>query len=174
MKKLLPKLLLCVVLVCGIFFVFLYANSNIGITANSLESDIRSSQKIADDWVVDGNVSDTMAAYISYPQDKTDHTFSVYVNRPGLSFGYFFRGGGDITQVEEYISEFTVDGFNERAFISMNSQKVSLLEIDDGNNVRKIEIDGNKPFAIVLPLNTGNISFYDINGNIVEYHNQKL
>lgn len=26
----------------------------------------------------------------------------------------------------------------------------------------------------VLPLNTGNISFYDINGNIVEYHNQKL
>lgn len=174
MKKLLPKLLLCVVLVCVIFLVFLYANSNIGITANSLESDIRSSQKIADDWVVDGNVSDTMAAYISYPQDKTDHTFSVYVNRPGLSLGYFFRGGGDISQVEEYIAEFTVVGFNERAFISMNSQKVSLFEIDDGNNVRKIEIDSNKPFAIVLPLNTGNISFYDINGNIVEYHNQKL
>lgn len=174
MKKLLPKLLLCVVLVCVIFLVFLYANSNIGITANSLESDIRSSQKIADDWVVDGNVSDTMAAYISYPQDKTDHTFSVYVNRSGLSFGYFFRGGGDITQVEEYIAEFMVDGFNERAFISMNSQKVSHLEIDDGNDVHKFEIDSNKPFAIVLPLNTGNISFYDINGNIVEYHNQKL
>ena len=174
MKKVLPKLLLCVVLVCVIFLVFLYANSNIGITANSLESDIRSSQKIADDWIVDGNVSDAMAAYISYPQDKSDHTFSVYVNRSGLSFGYFFRGGGDITQVEEYIAEFTVDGFNERAFISMNSQKVSHLEIDDGNDVRKIEIVSNKPFAIVLPLNTGNISFYDINGNILEYHNQKL
>ena len=24
----------------------------------------------------------SMAAFISYPQDKTDHTFSVYVNRP--------------------------------------------------------------------------------------------
>ena len=40
---------------------------------------------------VDGSISDTMAAFISYPQDKTDHTFSVYVNRPGLSFGYFFQ-----------------------------------------------------------------------------------
>lgn len=174
MKKVLPKILLGVVLVCGLFFVFLYANNDIGITANNLESDIRSSQKIADDWTTDGSVSETIAAYISYPQDKTDHTFSVYVNRSGLSFGYFFRGGGNISQVEEYIAEFTVDGFNERAFISMNFQKVAHLEIDDGNSVRKIEIDSNKPFAIVLPLNTGNISFYDINGNIVEYYNQKL
>ena len=174
MKKVLPKLLLCIVLVCAIFLVFLYANSNIGITADNLEEDIRSSQKIQETWVVDGSVSDTMAAYISYPQDKTEHTFSVYVNRPDLSFGYFFRGGGNISQVEEYIAEFTVDGFDDRAFISMNSQQVSFLEIDDGNDIRKIEIDSNKPFAIVLPINTGNISFYDINGNIVEYHNQKL
>lgn len=174
MKKVLPKLLLFIVLVCGIFLVFLYANSNIGITADNLEEDIRSSQKIQETWVVDGSVSDAMAAYISYPQDKTDHTFSVYVNRPGLSFGFFFRGGGKISQVEEYISEFTVDGFNERAFISMNSQKVSYFEIDDGNDIRKIEIDSNKPFAIVLSLNVGTLTFYDINGNIVEYHNQKL
>ena len=41
-----------------------------------------------DDWIVDGSVSDTMAVFISYPQDKSDHTFSIYVNRSGLSFGY--------------------------------------------------------------------------------------
>lgn len=174
MKKVLPKLLLCIVLVCGIFLFFLYANSDIGIIANSLESDIRSSQKISNDWAVDGKVSDSIAAYISYPQDKSDHTFSVYVNRPGVSFGYFFRGGGSISQVEEYIAEFTIEGFNERAFISMNAQNINCLEIDDGIDVRKIEIDSNKPFAIVLPMNTGSICFYDVNGNIVEYLNQKL
>ena len=174
MKKVLPKLLLCIVLVCGIFLFFLYDNSDIGITANRLESDIRSSQKILDDWAVDGNVSDSVAAYISYPQDKSDHTFSVYVNRPGVSFGYFFRGGGSISQIEEYIAEFTIEGFNERAFISMNAQNINCLEIDDGIDVRQIEIDSNKPFAIVLPINTGSICFYDINGNIVDYHNQKL
>ena len=124
MKKALPKMLLGVVLTCALFFGFLYGNNDIGKTANSLETDIRSSQKISDDWNVDGSISDTMAAFISYPQDKTDHTFSVYVNRPGLSFGYFFRGGGDIVQVDDYIAEFVVEGYNERAFISMNTQNV--------------------------------------------------
>lgn len=152
----------------------LYANNDIGKTANSLEADIRQSQKILDDWIVDGSISDTMAAFISYPQDKTDHTFSVYVNRPGLSFGYFFRGGGDIVEVDDYIAEFVVEGNNERAFISMNTQNIVRLEVDDGNGIQVIDIDSGKPFAIVLPLNVGNICFYDTNGNVVEYLRQQL
>lgn len=174
MKKLLPKIILGVVLLCILFIGFLYGNNDIGLSATKLEADIRSSQKITEDWSVDGNVADSMAAFISYPKDKNDHTFSVYVNRPGLSFGYFFRGGGDIVQVEEYIAEFTVEGYNESAFISMNTQNVERLEIDDGNGIQIIEIDSNKPFAIVLPLNIGNVYFYDVNGNAVDYLEQKL
>ena len=174
MKKIFPKILLGIVLLCALFIVFLYANNDIGITASGLEADIRSSQKITNNWIVDGVVSDTMAAYISYPQDKTDRTFSVYVNRPGLSFGYFFRGGGDIVAVDNYIAEFVVEGYNERAFISMNTQNVVRLEIDDGNCVQVIDIENSKPFAIVLPLNAGNICFYDVNGNVVEYLRQPL
>ena len=135
MKKKLPIILLGVILACVLVFGFLYANNDIGKTANSLEADIRQSQKILDDWIVDGSISDTMAAFISYPQDKTDHTFSVYVNRPGLSFGYFFRGGGDIVEVDDYIAEFVVEGNNERAFISMNTQNIVRLEVDDGNGM---------------------------------------
>lgn len=164
MKKKLPIILLGVILACVLVFGFLYANNDIGKTANSLEADIRQSQKILDDWIVDGSISDTMAAFISYPQDKTDHTFSVYVNRPGLSFGYFFRGGGDIVEVDDYIAEFVVEGNNERAFISMNTQNIVRLEVDDGNGIQVIDIDSGKPFAIVLPLNVGNICFYDTNG----------
>ena len=80
-------------------------NNDIGVASTNLEADIRSSQKIKDDWTVEGSVSDTMAAYISYPQDMSDHTFSVYVNRPGFSFGYFFRGGGSLSGVERGIIE---------------------------------------------------------------------
>ena len=169
MKKKMSKILLLVVLICALAFAYLYVGSNIGITADRLEADIRLSQKISDDWIVSGNTSDTMAAFISYPQDKTDHTFSVYVKRSGISFGYFFRGGGDIVEVDDYIAEVVVEGHNERAFISMNTQNVVRLEIDDGNNIRVIDVDGDKPFAIVLPLNAGNICFYDANGNAVEY-----
>ena len=174
MKKKLPIILLGVILACVLVFGFLYANNDIGKTANSLEADIRQSQKILDDWIVDGSISDTMAAFISYPQDKTDHTFSVYVNRPGLSFGYFFRGGGTLSGVQRGIAEFTVEGYSERAFISMNQQQVQQLEIDDGNGIQVIDIDSGKPFAIVLPLNVGNICFYDTNGNVVEYLRQQL
>ena len=91
-----------------------------------------------------------------------------------LSFGYFFLGGGDIVAVDDYIAEFVVEGYTERAFISMNTQNVVRVEIDDGNGVRVIDIDSGKPFAIVLPLNAGDICFYDTIGNAVEYHRQLL
>lgn len=64
-----------VVLACILFVCFLYTNNEIGVTSSKLEADIRSSQKIKDDWTVDGSVSSTMAAYISYPQDLSDHSF---------------------------------------------------------------------------------------------------
>jgi len=168
------KVLLGVLLVCIVFMAFLRLNNDIGIPKSQLEADIRSSQKIASDWIVDGDVSDTVAAFISYPSDMTDHTFSVYVNRPGLSFGYFFRGGGSLSGVETGIAEYTVEGYQERAFISINKRQVARLEIDDGNSVQVIEIDSGKPFAIILPVNAGNIAFYDINGAAVEYWEHPL
>ena len=174
MKKVFLKITLGVVLVCILFVGFLYVNNDIGVASTNLEADIRSSQKIKDDWTVDGSVSSTMAAYISYPQDLSDHSFSVYVNRPGLSFGYFFRGGGTLSGIQRGIVEFTVEGYNERAFISMNQQQVTQLEIDDGNTIQVLDIDSNKPFAIVLTINACNITFYIVNRNIVEYWNNPL
>ena len=111
-KQLLLKIVLRIIVVCVLCFGFLYANNDIGKSADRLESDIRHSQKISDDWSVDGSVSDTMAAFISYSQDRTDHAFSVYVNRSGLSYGYFFRGGGDLVAVDDYIAEFIVEGYD--------------------------------------------------------------
>ena len=174
MKKIVLKTAIGILLVCSVFVGFLYVSNDIGIASGNLETDIRSSQKIKEDWAIDGSVSDTMAAYISYPQDMSDHTFSVYVNRPGLSFGYFFRGGGTLSGIQRGIVEFTVEGYNERAFISMNQQQVQQLEIDDGNTIQVVDIDRNKPFAIVLPINAGNITFYDVNRNTVEYWNNPL
>ena len=174
MKKILIRGMLGLALACLLFAAFLYFNNDIGAPAGRLKDDLVSGQKIAADWTVDGSVSDTVAAFISYPQDKTDHSYSVYVNRPGLSFGYFFRGGGDVVQVEDSIAEFMIEGYNERAFVSMNTQNVARLEIDDGNGLRVIEIDSGKPFALVLPMNAGSICFYDESGVAVEYRNHPL
>lgn len=174
MKHRIAKIMLGIVPVLLLFLGVLFANDNIGVAPSDLENDIRSSQNIMEDWTVDGSIADTMAAFISYPEDKSDHTFSVYVNRPGLSFGYFFRGGGDIVEVEKYIAEYTIEGYSERAFISMNSQRVERLEIDNGDVVKVVDIDCNNPFAIVLPVNSGNITFYDEKGHTVDYYNHPL
>ena len=50
MKKRFLKIVIGIVLVCILFVGFLYANNNIGMTSTNLETDIRSSQKIKDDW----------------------------------------------------------------------------------------------------------------------------
>lgn len=168
------KFILCILLICIVFAGFLFLNNDIGIQSSRLESDIRSGQKIDPNWTVSGTVSDTIAAFISYPDNKSDHTFSVYVNRPGLSFGYFFRGGGDLTVSDNKIEEYMVEGYNERAFISMNKQQVECLKINDGNSIKVIDIDSSKPFTVVLPVNAGEIAFYDVNGNTVQFREHWL
>jgi hypothetical protein len=168
-KQLSIKIVLSLALLAAVlFFVFLYINNDIGIQGSKIESDILSSQKIDDTWHITGEVSDIMAAYISYPEDLSDHTFSVYVKHPGLSFGYFFRCGGGLGSVDTSITEFTLDGYNERAFISMNQRKVNRLVLDDGNALQTIEIDSSKPFAIVLLGNAGVVTFYTEDGNTAE------
>ena len=52
MKKIFLKIVIGVVLACILFVCFLYTNNEIGVTSSKLEADIRSSQKIKDDWAV--------------------------------------------------------------------------------------------------------------------------
>lgn len=162
-KRIIIDLLLFAVVFVGV----LYVDNDIGIRKEKIVSDIRSSQRIDKNWITDGETSDSMAAYISYPEDGSDHTYSVFVNRPGLSFGYFFRAGGSLTGEGKYISEFTLDGYQERAFIATSTLRVAQLEINDGQDIQVIEFDSEKPFAIVLPVNAGELVFYDITGEAV-------
>lgn len=168
MKK---SALIIITAIIAVFFIFvgiIFCYDNIGIRASKLEEDIRVSQKIEDNWTVEGNVGDSMAAFVSYPQDKSDHTFSFYVKHHGLSFGYFFRAGGNIGEVEDGIMEITAADSGERAFISMNKQKAVKAEIY-GDDEKTVEIDGEKPFALVVPAGTGSVTFYDTDGNVVGY-----
>lgn len=173
MKKSALIIITAVVAVFLIFGGIYFCYNNIGVSVSKLEEDIRSSQKIEDGWTVEGNAGESMAAFISYPQDKSDHTFSVYVKQHGLSFGYFFRAGGDVYEIEKGIAEFTLADYSERAFISMNSQKVVKAEIS-GSGGRTIEIDPERPFAFVLPCNMGSVTFYDADGSIVEYLSRSM
>ena len=55
-KKIVLKTVIGILLVCSLFVGFLYISSDIGIASGNLETDIRSSQKIKEDWAIDGSV----------------------------------------------------------------------------------------------------------------------
>lgn len=174
MKKRILLITACLVLAFALCLGFLYFNHDIGISQARMEERVRETYGSDRGWAVEGSASDKMAAYISYAPDQSAHSFSVYVNRPGLSFGYFFRGGGRLDGVNGGILEYTVENCMERAFISLNTQQVSRLEFDDGTDIQVMELDSGKPFAIVLPVNLASVTFYDADGNVVPYESRKL
>ena len=84
------KTMLIFALACSLFLALSSMGLYMGVSAKNIEKDIRVSQKINDDWNVLGTVGKDIAAYISYLKDCSTHTYSLYLNYPGLSFGYFF------------------------------------------------------------------------------------
>lgn len=155
----------------AVLFVVLWSNNIVGLAACQLEGDIRKEQKVNSSWEVCGQVGKTMAAYVSYPQNGMDAVFSIYQNRPGFSFGYFFRGGGS---VQRGICAYRLEGATERAFLSANQQQINRLELDNGQQKQVINLDSSKPFALVVPANSGTVTFYDVNGQPVEFFESTL
>lgn len=157
-----------IVVVLAILFLILYTNGDIGTCKSNIENDARISQKINASWQVAKATTDTISAMLFYDENLSHYTFSIYVNRDGLSFGYFFRGGGSTNAENEGIAEYKLEGYHEKAYLSMNKQQVSKIEIDNGNTVEIIDLDYSKPFAIVLPAGKGAINFYNKDGDIVQ------
>lgn len=156
--------LACVV---GIIILVLFFNNNIGIAKSNIEKDARNSQKISAGWQVSKASTETMSAMLFYDKNHQSHTFSIYVKGHIPSLGYFFRAGEASKAIAEGIGEFHIYGYNESAYMSMNKQQISKIEINKGDSIQTIHIESTKPFAIILPVNSGSVTIYDVNGNII-------
>lgn len=157
-----------------IIFLILFLNNDVGIRQSNLEKDARKSQKIDESWKVAKDLSEHMTGMLFYDEELMNHTFSIYVNREGVSLGYFFRGGGSIGPTMDDVIEFTVEGCKESAYLSMNKYQVSKIIVENSKGREIIEVDSTKPFAFVLPAYGSIITFYDINGKVVESLEYKL
>ena len=152
------------ILVIVLLAFLIVGNANvIGVSAGSLENVAREEQEIDSRWEAVQAANENMCALLFYNAEKTDCRFSVYLTKEGLSYGYFFREGG--------ADGFIVDGvrgliFEDKgiALLSLNADRVSKIVVDGSESV---EVDPLKPFAVVLPLNCGEITLYDAKGNIV-------
>ena len=157
-----------------IMFVILYFNNDIGINKTNIEREALISQKIPTDWEVCKDETGSLVSMLFYDNKIENHIFSIYVNRKGLSFGYFFREGGSLGEMIDNVVEFNIEGFNEKIYMSTNKNEVCKIELNDGNTIKVIDIDSTKPFTVILPTNLGMVTIYDVNGNIVESMFYKL
>lgn len=78
--RILLRIALVLLLVCGVTVGVLYANRDIGIPTDQLEQDMRTDH-IPDDWTVQISAGDTTAAGIAYAPDHSDYVFALYIDR---------------------------------------------------------------------------------------------
>lgn len=146
----------------------LYMNDTFGVSAAGLERDARGGGRIDEDWQAAQASTDSIAGLLFYSGDLSESTFSIYIRRGGLSFGYFFRLGGCLSAVDEGIAGFSMPG-TDRVFLSMNRAGVSRMEVDGASGAETVAVDSTKPFALAVPAAAGVVWFYDGAGNGVEW-----
>ena len=165
--KLVPpyKVLLVLIIVFAIvvtsFAVTLIPNTEHLSTVNDIEEDVRSFQKISDDWNIEIAMNERIAAVIAYDNQESEHTFSIYENKGSTKTNYVFRYGGKSTSIERGIRVFKFEGTT--ALISMNILHIAAVECHDGE---RYEIDPNNPFVLVIP--SGGFDVYDENGDLID------
>jgi len=146
----------------------------IGVSANGIEADARTSQNIIR-HEVSKSLNDKLCALIFYDKARLDYSVFIYVNRPGLSFGYFLIYSSMSAPLESDIQAFRSIGdihifdYDEKgtALISMNADKVARIVLDDDVDATQIELDPGKPFAVVIPPDCGSVTLFDSDGAAV-------
>ena len=91
-----------------------------------------------------------VAAVLHYNADRTDYDFSIYLNHPGFDFGYHFRTGGSVYDIEDNVAVFCDIQDDETILISLNKPRISRIEIYGEQN-QVVEVDENEPFVAVVP-----------------------
>ena len=139
----------------------------IGMTKTQIEKDADKNRDVFT-TSVEKELSKDMAVFLSYDKETKAHDFRIYVNYPGLSFGYFFKYGGNSPEVENGVGMFEMDNIPAVAYISMNRPEVSHMIIGSGDAEDLIFIDSDKPFAVVVEKKLGLVRFYNQNDEIIE------
>ncbi len=164
MKKILIRII-AIVMSTLLIYLLLFTFDIFGVSDSKLEQDARSSQYIDKSWAVAKSVNDKIGAMIFYDEQMQDSVFSIYLNRNGFSFGYFFYAGGSVGAISDGVAEFTYTN-NGSALLSMNTNKVEKI-VFGNKEISPILVEPMKPFAVVLPDNCDSFTIYDINGKII-------
>lgn len=158
--------LIGLVLIILLAFLIIWQAGIFGVSRDRLEQDARERQNIAGSWEMVQDVNDDVCAMLFYDDMRENYTYSIYLTKEGLSYGYFFRQGGTDAYMEEGVKGVV---FEDKgiALLSLNEDKVCKIVVDSNADQKTIQVDSEEPFAVVLPIDCGAITMYDAQDNIV-------
>lgn len=177
MKK---RYIIGVMSLCICFSLFLAASHFIswGVMKSNLESDTRKSQKIDESWKVVSHTTDKIAAFLFYNESLNDCRYFIYTNNDGLSFGYFLREEGNLSDLEG------IQGFSyeeDEILLSMNQVNAVKVEraFENAKYLPEIhEVIPGQPFAVSFPNaehnDGGTISIYDKEGTSIAINGENI
>ena len=141
------------------------AGQDRGVPAEELLEHTRESASVPEDWAYAEDRTDTAYAVLFYdPEDPTDCTFRFCTAREGEE-GYFTRGGGNLSEVRDGITVYTLRGTPDRAVVSANGARAAKVEFPDGTVA---EIDPGAPFVLLFQ-DSGELTITDVQGNELPY-----
>lgn len=148
-------------------FLIIWQAGIFGVSRSRLEQDARETQEIDSSWEVVQDANEELCAMLFYDDDKDEYKYSVYLAGDGISCGYFFReGGSGYPYIEDSVQGIIYED-KGIALMSLNDARVSRIVIDNDVTEQTIEVNPLEPFAVVLPINCGEITMYDSQGNVV-------
>ena len=161
--------LLGILVIILLAFVIIWNANIIGVAAGSLEKDAREEQNIANDWEMAQAVNEVLCAMLFYDEETREYTYSIYMKKEGTAYGYFYSQGGKDPYIGESVRGMIYDD-KGIALLSMNEDKVSRIEVDNSDTDTVIDIDPTKPFVVVVPVNSGEITMYNSLGDVVSLY----
>ena len=140
-----------------------------GIPAEELLEHTRERAGVPEDWAYAEDLTDTAYAVLFYdPENPTDCTFRFCMAREGEE-GYFTRGGGNLSEVRDGITVYTLRDTPDRAVVSANTPQAARITAPDGTDV---EVDPDAPFVLLLPQDGGELTITDDQGEEISYNSR--
>lgn len=154
------------VLIILLAFLIVWQADILGVSKSGLEQDAREKQGVDSSWEMAQDVNEDICAMLFYDEDRKGYSYSIYLTREGLSYGYFYRQGGTDAYMEEGVKGVV---FEDKgiALLSLNEDKVCKIVVDNNAADNVIQVDPAEPFAVVLPIDCCAITMYDEQDNIV-------
>lgn len=163
MKK--GLLVLAAVLAVVVLVAAFSLRGRVGVPLDKLEQDARRSQRIHSSMQCAIHSTDEMAALLFYNEDSDHAIYSIYLKGEGLSFGYFFREGGDLNSAG-------IDGVLQIDYLGKGSVALSLNKVNVFNIVADActsYIYTEEPFTYVFPPDIDTIYMFDKHRNAVPF-----